>query len=77
MVDVVCINVESGVQIIDINMGCLVKKVNCKFVGLVFLQYLDVVKLIFIEVVNVVDVFVILKICIGWVLEYCNCEEIV
>lgn len=77
MVDVVRINVESGVQIIDINMGCSVKKVNRKFVGLVFLQYSDVVKSIFIEVVNVVDVFVILKIRIGWVSEYRNCEEIV
>lgn len=76
MADAARINVESGAQIIDINMGCLAKKVNCKLAGLAFLQYLDVVKLIFTEVVNAVDVFVTLKICTGWALEHCNCEEI-
>lgn len=58
-------------------MGCLVKKVNKKFVGFVLLQFFELVEEIFDVVVNVVDVFVILKICIGWDQENCNGVEIV
>ena len=38
------INVESGAQIIDINMGCPAKKVNRKLAGSALLQYPDQVK---------------------------------
>lgn len=43
-------------------MGCLVKKVNKKFVGFVLLCYLDVIEDILKVVVNVVNVLVIFKI---------------
>ena len=38
------INVESGAQIIDINMGCPAKKVNRKLAGSALLRYPDLVK---------------------------------
>ncbi|MDU1872788.1 MAG: tRNA-dihydrouridine synthase [Escherichia coli] len=44
MADAARINVESGAQIIDINMGCPAKKVNRKLAGSALLQYPDVVK---------------------------------
>ncbi|STP17359.1 tRNA-dihydrouridine synthase B [Escherichia coli] len=56
MADAARINVESGAQIIDINMGCPAKKVNRKLAGSALLQYPDVVKSILTEVVNAVDV---------------------
>ena len=62
MADAARINVESGAQIIDINMGCPAKKVNRKLAGSALLQYPDVVKSILTEVVNAVDVPVTLKI---------------
>lgn len=58
-------------------MGCLVKKVNKKYVGLVLLQYFDLVELIVKVVVDVVDVLVILKIRIGWNIDNCNGVDIV
>ncbi|MFP1453326.1 tRNA-dihydrouridine synthase [Escherichia coli] len=61
MADAARINVESGAQIIDINMGCPAKKVNRKLAGSALLQYPDVVKSILTEVVNAVDVPVTLK----------------
>ena len=76
MADVARINVESGAQIIDINMGCPAKKVNRKLAGSALLQYPDVVKSILTEVVNAVDVPVTLKIRTGWAPEHRNCEEI-
>ncbi|MFO6285029.1 tRNA-dihydrouridine synthase, partial [Pseudomonas aeruginosa] len=60
------INVESGAQIIDINMGCPAKKVNRKLAGSALLQYPDQVKSILTAVVNAVDVPVTLKIRTGW-----------
>lgn len=39
MADAARINVESGAQIIDINMGCPAKKVNRKLAGSALLQY--------------------------------------
>ncbi len=66
MADAARINVESGAQIIDINMGCPAKKVNRKLAGSALLQYPDVVKSILTEVVNAVDVPVTLKIRTGW-----------
>lgn len=65
MADAACINVENGAQIIDINTGCPVKKVNRRLASSALLQYPDVVKSILIEVVNVVDVPVTLKIHTG------------
>ena len=76
MADAARINVESGAQIIDINMGCPAKKVNRKLAGSALLQYPDVVKSILTEVVNAVDVPVTLKIRTGWAPEHRNCEEI-
>jgi tRNA-dihydrouridine synthase B len=70
------INVESGAQIIDINMGCPAKKVNRKLAGSALLQYPDQVKLILTAVVKAVDVPVTLKIRTGWEPEHRNCVEI-
>lgn len=70
------INVESGAQIIDINMGCPAKKVNRKLAGSALLQYPDQVKSILTAVVNAVDVPVTLKIRTGWEPEHRNCVEI-
>ncbi|MDU3170362.1 MAG: tRNA-dihydrouridine synthase [Escherichia coli] len=75
MADAARINVESGAQIIDINMGCPAKKVNRKLAGSALLQYPDVVKSILTEVVNAVDVPVTLKIRTGWAPEHRNCED--
>ncbi|SQB37223.1 tRNA-dihydrouridine synthase B [Citrobacter koseri] len=66
MADAARINVESGAQIIDINMGCPAKKVNRKLAGSALLQYPDLVKSILTEVVSAVDVPVTLKIRTGW-----------
>nr|VUD31081.1 tRNA dihydrouridine synthase B [Raoultella sp. NCTC 9187] len=60
------INVESGAQIIDINMGCPAKKVNRKLAGSALLQHPEQVKLILTAVVKAVDVPVTLKIRTGW-----------
>lgn len=70
------INVESGAQIIDINMGCPAKKVNRKLAGSALLQYPDQVKSILTAVVKAVDVPVTLKIRTGWEPEHRNCVEI-
>lgn len=76
MVAAARINVESGAQIIDINMGCPAKKVNRKLAGSALLQYPDQVKSILTAVVNAVDVPVTLKIRTGWEPEHRNCVEI-
>ena len=70
------INVASGAQIIDINMGCPAKKVNRKMAGSALLQYPELVKSILTAVVNAVDVPVTLKIRTGWDTENRNCVEI-
>ncbi|EPT1734012.1 tRNA dihydrouridine synthase DusB [Providencia stuartii] len=70
------INVESGAQIIDINMGCPAKKVNRKLAGSALLRYPDLVKSILSAVVKAVDVPVTLKIRTGWSPEERNCIEI-
>ncbi|OAT18252.1 tRNA dihydrouridine synthase DusB [Proteus myxofaciens] len=70
------INVESGAQIIDINMGCPAKKVNKKLAGSALLRYPDLVAEILSAVVNAVDVPVTLKIRTGWSPEERNCVEI-
>ncbi|SFN27423.1 tRNA-U20-dihydrouridine synthase [Izhakiella capsodis] len=70
------INVASGAQLIDINMGCPAKKVNRKMAGSALLQYPSLVASILKAVVNAVDVPVTLKIRTGWNSENRNCIEI-
>ena len=60
------VNVESGAQIIDINMGCPAKKVNKKLAGSALLKEPSQVEQIVKSVVNAVDVPVTLKIRTGW-----------
>ncbi|WP_368928489.1 tRNA dihydrouridine synthase DusB [Mixta calida] len=76
MAEAARINVASGAQVIDINMGCPAKKVNRKMAGSALLQYPDVVKSILTAVVNAVEVPVTLKIRTGWDTENRNCTEI-
>jgi tRNA-dihydrouridine synthase B len=59
-------NVERGAQIIDINMGCPVKKVCNNWCGSALLQHEDLVQRILDSVVNAVDVPVTLKFRTGW-----------
>jgi tRNA-dihydrouridine synthase B len=59
-------NVERGAQIIDINMGCPVKKVCNNWCGSALLQHEDLVQRILDTVVNAVDVPVTLKFRTGW-----------
>ncbi|KMV71204.1 tRNA dihydrouridine synthase DusB [bacteria symbiont BFo2 of Frankliniella occidentalis] len=70
------INVDSGAQVIDINMGCPAKKVNRKMAGSALLQHPDIVESILRAVVNGVDVPVTLKIRTGWDTNNRNCVEI-
>lgn len=59
-------NVELGAQIIDINMGCPVKKVCNKAAGSALLKDESLVRAILHEVVAAVSVPVTLKIRTGW-----------
>jgi tRNA-dihydrouridine synthase B len=59
-------NVERGAQIIDINMGCPVKKVCNSWCGSALLQNEALVGQILDAVVNAVDVPVTLKFRTGW-----------
>ncbi|MES2148242.1 MAG: tRNA dihydrouridine synthase DusB [Pseudomonadota bacterium] len=59
-------NVDRGAQIIDINMGCPVKKVCNSWCGSALLQDEDLVEKILHAVVNAVDVPVTLKFRTGW-----------
>ncbi len=70
------VNVEYGADIIDINMGCPVKKVNKKMAGSALLREPDLVARILDAVVNAVDVPVTLKIRTGWDPENRNCLDI-
>ena len=70
------INVDSGAQVIDINMGCPAKKVNRKMAGSALLQHPTIVESILRAVVNGVDVPVTLKIRTGWDTDNRNCVEI-
>jgi len=70
------INVASGAQMIDINIGCPAKKVNRRLAGSALLQYPYLVKQILHAVVNAVDLPVTLKIRSGWAPEHRNCVEI-
>ncbi|MFV9997215.1 MAG: tRNA dihydrouridine synthase DusB [Arsenophonus endosymbiont of Dermacentor nuttalli] len=70
------INVASGAQIIDINMGCPAKKVNRKLAGSALLLYPELIEKILLAVVNAVDVPVTLKVRTGWSPEEQNCIKI-
>ena len=59
-------NVDRGAQIIDINMGCPVKKVCNSWCGSALLQHEDLVEKILDAVVRAVDVPVTLKFRTGW-----------
>ena len=59
-------NVDRGAQIIDINMGCPVKKVCNSWCGSALLQDEALVERILDAVVNAVDVPVTLKFRTGW-----------
>lgn len=59
-------NVERGAQIIDINMGCPVKKVCNSWCGSALLQDEELVARILDAVVSAVDVPVTLKFRTGW-----------
>jgi tRNA-dihydrouridine synthase B len=65
-------NVERGAQIIDINMGCPVKKVCNSWCGSALLQHEDLVERILHAVVEAVDVPVTLKFRTGWDRQHRN-----
>ncbi len=69
-------NVERGAQIIDINMGCPVKKVCNSWCGSALLQHEDLVERILNAVVEAVDVPVTLKFRTGWDRENKNALRI-
>lgn len=68
--------VEQGAQIIDINMGCPVKKVNRKLAGSALLTRPDLIEKILKAVVAAVHVPVTLKTRTGWDLDNKNCVQI-
>jgi tRNA-dihydrouridine synthase B len=69
-------NVDRGAQIIDINMGCPVKKVCNSWCGSALLQHEDLVEKILHAVVAAVDVPVTLKFRTGWNRENKNALRI-
>lgn len=69
-------NVDRGAQIIDINMGCPVKKVCNSWCGSALLQHEDLVEKILNAVVGAVDVPVTLKFRTGWNRENKNALRI-
>ncbi len=70
------LNMKSGAELIDINMGCPAKKVNKNLAGSALLQYPKLVERILMSVVQAVDVPVTLKIRTGWNKANKNCLEI-
>ncbi len=69
-------NVDKGAQIIDINMGCPVKKVCNNWCGSALLQFEDLVEKILYAVVQAVPVPVTLKFRTGWDRENKNALNI-
>jgi tRNA-dihydrouridine synthase B len=69
-------NVERGAQIIDINMGCPVKKVCNSWCGSALLQDEPLVQSILEAVVGAVDVPVTLKFRTGWDRQHKNALRI-
>ncbi len=76
MADAARFCVENGAQVIDINMGCPVKKVNKKLAGSALLTRPDLIEKILHAVVAAVNVPVTLKTRTGWDTEHKNCVEI-
>jgi tRNA-dihydrouridine synthase B len=76
LADCATFNVERGAQIIDINMGCPVKKVCNNWCGSALLQNESLVERILDAVVNAVDVPVTLKFRTGWNRENKNALNI-
>ncbi|MDL2356849.1 MAG: tRNA dihydrouridine synthase DusB [Pseudomonadota bacterium] len=76
LADCATFNVERGAQIIDINMGCPVKKVCNSWCGSALLQNEDLVARILDAVVGAVDVPVTLKFRTGWNRENKNALRI-
>ncbi len=76
LADCAVFNVERGAQIIDINMGCPVKKVCNSWCGSALLQHEDLVERILNTVVQAVDVPVTLKFRTGWDRENKNALRI-
>ena len=70
------LNVEAGAQIIDINMGCPVRKVVNTMSGSALMRDEKLVEEILTAVVNAVDVPVTLKTRIGWSEDKKNGVEI-
>ena len=70
------INEQAGAQIIDINMGCPVRKVVNTYAGSALLKDLDLVEKILRAVVEAVNIPVTLKMRIGWSEEMKNGVEI-
>ncbi|OOE89160.1 tRNA dihydrouridine synthase DusB [Salinivibrio sp. MA351] len=68
--------VENGAQVIDINMGCPMKKVNKKLAGSALLTRPDLIEQILTATVNAVDVPVTLKTRTGWDPDNKNCVTI-
>lgn len=78
MVEIVWIVVGMGVCIVDINMGCLVKKVMGGLFGVVLMCDLDyVLLLIDVVVVVVFNLLVMLKMWLGWDEDCLNVVELV
>ena len=69
-------HVESGAQIIDINMGCPAKKVCKKLAGSALMKDPRLVAKIVSQVIDAVAVPVTLKIRTGWDLDHKNAVEI-
>jgi tRNA-dihydrouridine synthase B len=69
-------NVDKGAQVIDINMGCPVKKVCNNWCGSALLQFEDLVEKILHAVVGAVPVPVTLKFRTGWDRENKNALNI-
>jgi tRNA-dihydrouridine synthase B len=69
-------NVDHGAQIIDINMGCPVKKVCNSWCGSALLQHEALVAQILEAVVSAVDVPVTLKFRTGWDRQHKNALNI-
>ncbi|XLZ67813.1 tRNA dihydrouridine synthase DusB [Massilia sp. SR12] len=69
-------NVDRGAQVIDINMGCPVKKVCNNWCGSALLQHEDLVQRILEAVVPAVNVPVTLKFRTGWDRENKNALRI-
>lgn len=76
MAEAALFNVQSGAEIIDINMGCPAKKVCKRAAGSALLQNPELVESILTTVVSAVDVPVTLKIRTGWDRQNRNAETI-